>query len=352
MSTNKYHLASRAWIVLVILFAAPVQANGWKTSSLTVNGVERWYRIYAPQDLPRNAPLLLSLHGGGGNMYTIDRGPTHGWVRQAEQHKFLLVVPNASNKEGNARGNRQNWNDLRSNAESQSEADDVGFLHTLLDHVEGEYATDARRVYVTGVSNGGLMTYRLLIEIPDRFGAAASFVANIPVDPARLRPPEAPVPLLIWSGSDDRLMKYEGGQIPGGRGMMRSAPQNVAWWVAANRTTTGEARTETLPDTSNDGCRVERTLYPARPDGAPVLFYLAKGGGHQMPSQTETTSEGGPLFRMLVGRVCRDVDGPEIAWEFMRRFKSHEKSTTLASPTRRSTRTPGDEAARSRLALR
>ena len=50
-----------------------------------------------------------------------------------------------------------------------------------------------------------------------------------------------------------------------------------------------------------------------------MVYYLAKGGGHTMPSRTETTSEGGPFYRRLVGRVCHDVDGPEIAWDFMSR---------------------------------
>ena len=319
-----YRLARCVWIVMAILFAAFAHASGWKESSITVNKVERWYRVYVPDGLPRTAPLLLSLHGGGGNMHTIDKGAAHGWVRLAERHKFLLVVPNASNAAGDTHGSKQNWNDLRSSADSRSDADDVGFLNALLDSVEAEYATDARRVYVTGVSNGGLMTYRLLVDAPDRFAAAAAFIANMPVDATRLHQPSQPVPLLIWSGTEDRLMKYEGGEIPGGRGMMRSTPDTVAWWVMANKTDSAQAHSEMLPDISDDGCRVRRTHYPPRSNGAPVLFYLAEGGGHQMPSQSENASEGGTFFRALVGRVCKDVDGADIAWEFMSRFKSRE----------------------------
>jgi polyhydroxybutyrate depolymerase len=341
MIAFRHYLACSAWIPLAILFTSPATAGGWREASITVDGIERWYRVYLPDALPRKSPLLLSLHGGGGDMHTIDNGPTHGWVRQANKHKFLMVVPNASNKSGDTRGNRQNWNDLRSSADSQSDADDVGFINALLDRVEADYETSASSVYVTGVSNGGLMTYRLLIEAPSRFAAAAVFVANIPVDPTRLRPSAHPVPLLIWSGSDDRLMKYEGGEIPGKRGMMRSTPDNVAWWVMANRADGAEIQSEMLPDISNDGCRVRRTFYPALSNGAPVLFYLAEGGGHQMPSQTEKDSEGGPFFRMLVGRVCRDVDGADIAWEFMRHFKSRE----VASTTWRSSGTPAGKPA-------
>jgi len=320
MSSVRFRLTSCICTVLVVLFTPLAHAQGWKESSIAVNGVERWYRVYVPDALPRHAPLLLSLHGGTGNMHTIDKGPTHGWVRLADQKKFLLVVPNGTNGDtGNTHGKRQTWNDLRSNpAEGQSKSDDVGFVRALLDRMEAEYATDHNRVYVTGVSNGGMMTYRLLVEMPERFAAAAAFVANIPVESSMLRQPARAVPIMIWSGTADKFMKYQGGEIPGGRGKVRSVPESVAWWVQANRADDGRTQTEVLPDVDpRDGCRVTRTLYPALGDGAPVLFYLAKEGGHQMPTQTETTTEGGPVFNMLVGRTCRDVDGADIAWEFM-----------------------------------
>lgn len=305
---------------LVFLCSPTARAQGWQESSITVNGVERWYRVYVPDGLPRHAPLLLSLHGGGGSMHSIDRSATHGWVQLADQRKFLLVVPNGTHgSSGDAHGRRQNWNDLCSNSgESQSRADDVGFVRALLDRIEADHASDPRRVYVTGNSNGGLMTYRLLLELPERFAAAAAFIANLPVESTRLRPPARPVPLMIWSGTEDRLMKFNGGEIPGGRGRMRSALETVAWWVQANRADSSMPRTVALPDVDpNDGCRIQGARYPALADGAPVLFYRAEGGGHTMPTRSETSSEGGPIYKLLVGPTCRDVEGAEIAWEFM-----------------------------------
>ncbi len=305
--------------ISLLLAAATAHAGAWRESSIHVDGVKRWYRVYVPDALPRNAPLLLSLHGGTGSMYTIDKGPTHGWVQLADRHRFLLLVPNGTNDDtGNARGTRQNWNDVRIAGESQASADDVGFLRALLERIETEYATDRHRLYVTGNSNGGLMTYRLMMEMPERIAAAAAFIANLPVESRIVRSPAPPVPLLIWSGTEDRLMKYAGGEIPGLRGLMRSTPENVAWWVNANRADAGNADVAVLSDADpGDGCRVEKTDYPPMAGGAPVVHYLARGGGHTMPSRTATTSEGGPFYRRLVGRVCHDVDGPDVAWEFM-----------------------------------
>jgi poly(3-hydroxybutyrate) depolymerase len=103
----------------------------------------------------------------------------------------------------------------------------------------------------------------------------------------------------------------------------------VNWWIRANKADASNAKTEALPDVvPDDGCSISRTLYPALAGGAPVLFYLAKGGGHTMPSQTETSSEGGPLYKILVGRTCRDVDGPSIAWEFMSGYSTNSHQLT------------------------
>lgn len=204
----------------------------------------------------------------------------------ADRHHFLLLVPNGTNDDtGNARGIRQNWNDVRIAEESQASDDDVGFLRALLDRIETEYATDRRRLYVTGNSNGGLMTYRLMMEMPERIAAAAAFIANLPVKSHVLRAPVPPVPLLVWSGSEDQLMKYAGGEIPGLRGLMRSTPESVNWWVRANRADPGNARVEVMPDTApGDGCRIEKTDYPPLAGGAPWFTTMPKAAGTPCPA--------------------------------------------------------------------
>lgn len=323
-------------VLLAWVASVPVQAGQWKEESLAVGGVERWYRLYTPEGLPPRAPLVLSLHGGTGSMYTIDKGPTHGWVRLADQHGFALLVPNGSNmKTGDTRGRQQFWNDVRADpSESQTQADDLAFMAALLDKVVAQVGADAQRVYVTGNSNGGLMTYRLLMEMPQRFAAAAAFIAHLPVDSTRVHEPRQPVPLLLWSGTEDKLMKYQGGEIPPHKGLMRSAQDNLAWWLRANRVQTEGVQARLLPDLDpHDGCRVWHKLYSAAPGahGAPVSFYLGQGGGHAMPSQHDYGSEGGVFYKALVGKTCKDVDGADVAWEFMQGFRRQAGGLSAAS---------------------
>jgi len=95
-----------------------------------------------------------------------------------------------------------------------SESDDVGFVLAILDLVAESVRFDPDRVFVTGASNGGMMTFRLALEANDRFTAAAAVIANLP-DPSECRPLVDPIPMLIMNGTDDPLMPYEGGYVAG-----------------------------------------------------------------------------------------------------------------------------------------
>ncbi|WP_439578563.1 prolyl oligopeptidase family serine peptidase [Elioraea sp.] len=109
------------------------------------------------------------------------------------------------------RGDDHAWNDLRPAGINRTAADDVAFSTALADAAVVEFATDPLRVYVTGVSNGGMIVDRLLIEAPGRF-AAATFVAAVPAS-APLEVPAVPKPLLIVNGTRDPLARWEGGPI-------------------------------------------------------------------------------------------------------------------------------------------
>ena len=242
------------------------------------------------------------------------------WFRIAEDEGVVLVVPNGVDpKTGDTYGDDQVWNDLRpSEAEGQSQVDDVGFILALLDKIMMEMSIDQDRIFVTGASNGGMMTYRLLIEAPERFSAGAAFIANLPVLDAPLPVPPHPVPILIGNGTEDLLMPYDGGLVVKERGKVISTEETVAWWVAANQADQEGAVSRILPDINKeDGCRIHETIYPAGQDGALVRFYRMEGGGHTLPGIVS----GGWLKRAIIGLlgpVCQDADGVLLVWDFFR----------------------------------
>lgn len=295
--------------------------GGWQESSLEVGGSTRWYMIYTPEPLAADLPMVLLLHGGTGSMRSVlhpNAGGTKEWLVLAEQEGFILLVPNGTNPEtGDTFGDDQNWNDHRSDsAAGQTTADDVGFILALLEQITAWYPVDQERVYVTGGSNGGLMTYRLLIEAPGHFAAGAAFIANLP-EPAQSLPVLGkPTPLMISNGTEDPLMPWAGGSVGKDRGIVISAEETAAWWAIANRVNPDQKTTELLPDVDpEDNCRIQKDYYPAGPDGAPLLFYTVQGGGHAMPSGKQPLPDNF-LLRWVIGPECRDAEGVTLAWEF------------------------------------
>jgi polyhydroxybutyrate depolymerase len=328
----------RIVLLLIALFPAPVvhaaSAPHGKAQelSLDVAGKTRWTTVYQPPGYQAGAPVVLLLHGGGQSMrkmFSDKAGGMRQWLHIADREKFLLLIPNATNgKTGDPRGDRQNWNDLReAGATGKATADDVGFLLRLLDWAQEQYRHDPARVFVTGASNGGMMTFRLLIEQPQRFTAAAAYIASLP-ETVPPRPAAGKrVPLMLFNGTRDPLVQWQGGEIRGERGKTLAIEPMVQWWREVNGVSRAPAVTDALPDRDpDDGCRIHRTEWNAETAGAaPVLFYRAEGGGHALPS-IDHPLRMGPLLRQLIGPVCRDVEGAELAWEFFRRYANPRSS--------------------------
>jgi len=299
--------------------------GSWTEGSLRIGNLDRWFLVYRPTGLKDGAPTVLLLHGGTQSMRKVfaeKAGGTRAWPALADREGFLLVVPNGTNTDnGDTRGDRQNWNDLRADGGAAPAADDRAFLLRLLDHTGASHRTDSRRTYVTGASNGGMMTYRLLIEAPERFAAGAAFIASLPAPPAKTAVPRLATPLLIANGTADPLVKWEGGQTRGKGERMMSAAEVRDWWVRANRAATA-GKEEVLPDTdADDGCRIFRTTFPAGgPGSAPVVFLRMEGAGHALPSRSHALPDG-LLIRRLIGPLCRDAEGAELAWQFLSGFR-------------------------------
>ena len=115
-------------------------------------------------------------------------------------------------------------------------------------------------------------------------------------------------------------MLWDGGEVGKDRGWVMSAEETVLWWVGANQADPTRLISTALPDLNlEDGCRVREDYYPAGEGGSPVLFYALVGGGHTMPSLTQP----GLFLKLaerIVGPVCQEVEGVDLAWDF---FSGH-----------------------------
>jgi polyhydroxybutyrate depolymerase len=268
---------------------------------------------------------------------------TNRWKTLSDTNGFLLLIPNAVNLEtGDTYGDDQNWSDVRIlNGTGLNTYDDVGFISQLVQlyiQRDTNYNVDPQRIFVTGGSNGGLMTYTLLLYAPELFTAGAAFIANLPVNTSTtsttvtesfLPYPNQTTPIMIMNGNKDRLMKWDGGNVPSQvGGTVRSAHATRDFWINANMASTTNVIYTTLPNHNwFDRCRIRSEYYlpdiNRNPLAAPVQFFEMDGGGHNIPSRRGFFSIGMNLYNILIGGPsCHDVNGADIAYEF---FISHSK---------------------------
>jgi polyhydroxybutyrate depolymerase len=287
---------------------------------ITVNGVEREYYFYKPaKSFPGSRPLLFVLHGGTGSAdQMLYKSKSGELTRLAEKEGFLVVYPNGTPDEPGSK--KHHWNDGRDLTRWRSfniKSDDLLFFEAMIDLLIRREGADPKRVYAVGISNGGMMSLRLALDLPSRFAAVCSIAANLPVN-LKDRQVSTPVSILIMNGTDDKLMPYKGGYIIGQKdmGQVISAPETVLFWAKANGCQQ-EPATTLLPDVQpDDGTKVTRFNYPNCLKGTEVVFYSMEKGGHTWPNGEQYLPE------RVIGKVSRDLDANQTLWDF---FKTKSK---------------------------
>lgn len=280
-------------------------------------GEERFFDYYVPEGLAPGAALVIVYHGGRTNAQFIyaDDSAHAEWLKIADEERLLVVYPNGTEADtGAPQGDSLSWNDCRTGGDNLSEADDVGFSLALLDWAQAAFGTDPARVFLTGASNGGMMSMRMAIEQPECVAGFASFIANQP-EPSECAPPADPVPALLLQATADSLMPFEGGCIPGmGRGCVLSAEATRALWINANGLPPERFETLDYPDLDpRDGSTISGRAWRDDAARVRVMTLTVEGGGHQMPSIDHRR---GLAFDATLGPQNGDVESARLAWGF------------------------------------
>jgi polyhydroxybutyrate depolymerase len=308
-----------SFILLILLggcmYKIPKNPHTFARTILS-NGIERTYRIHIPSTLPENISpaLVFVLHGGGGTGEGMERTLTLGGFNTlADQYNFIVVYPD---------GIEKNWNDGRKNVSDpahQQNIDDVGFFTRLIENFTDEFHIDPHRIFVTGISNGAMMSYRLAFELPEKIAAIAPVAGAIPADLLQYNVSNVPVSVCVISGINDPLVPWEGGQVgfprkP--RGTVISVPDSVLFWVIHDNCS-AQPNSTLLPDTDpSDRTWVQRDIYSRGTNATEVILYTIYNGGHTWPDGYQY------LPKVLVGRTSYDINANSVIWEF---FSSHPK---------------------------
>ena len=307
----KHPRSSRLLITLgtvALVVPGPLQAQSPPAErpqrTIDVAGARRTYLLHRPPSpaATRPLPLLFVFHGAGGDAAGI---ASHtGLTEAAGARGYAVVYPE---------GMGRRWNDGRGTG---SAADDVGFVRALLDSLRAELPADPRRIYATGISNGAALSFRLACELPGTFAAIAPVAGALPAALEERCAAGTPVSVVMFQGTRDPLMPYDGGDLSFRRGSVLPAPRAAALFARLNGCAAEPLRTAEA-DTVADGTRVRRTTWGECRDGRSVVLFIIEGGGHTWP--------GGPRVGRAVGRVTRDLDATRAMLDF---FDHHPQPET------------------------
>jgi polyhydroxybutyrate depolymerase len=297
-------------VALALLLAAGSAAAEPKQSSetLTVGALKRSFDVYDP-GREKNPALVIVLHGGGGN--AANAAQMTGFSALADKEGFVVAYPNGS---GRMAPRLLTWNAGHCCAYAMEERiDDVAFISALIDHMIATRHVDPKRVYVTGMSNGGMMSHRLAIELSTKVAAIAPVVGALFGDE---KPPAAPVPAMIIVGAEDATVRPAGGplsppalagQVPRQSADRPILPAKAAaeFWAKANGCTG--------PKTVQEK-EMEVTAYARCREGAEVQFISVARQGHAWP--------GGRKGREEAATPNPNVNATAMIWDF---FKRHHR---------------------------
>jgi polyhydroxybutyrate depolymerase len=272
---------------------------GLLTRHIDVGGVSRSYVLHVPDTLRPGAatPLVLVFHGGGSRGAAMQRFTRFDTL--ADSHGFIVAYPD---------GIKSHWNDTR----GLSPADDVEFVRTLIAQLTRSHHVDQKRIYATGISNGGFFSVRLACDLTGEIAAVAVVAATMPETLMPACKPAAPISIMFIHGTQDPLVKIDGGVVARRNGRSVSLREAVDFWRRVNHASELPSRTE-LPDRQTDGTHVRRELYRNADDDVEVVVYTIDGGGHTWPGGAQY------LPVSLVGRTSANLDATETIWAFFSR---------------------------------
>ena len=282
----------------VASLAVQAQASVSTTHTLTSGGLVREYRLYVPPSYRPGhpAPLLFNLHGYTSNAQEEEFYSDFRAI--ADTAGFLLVHPNGTLDGG---GNRY-WNTF--SVPGSGGPDDAAFLSNLLTALSQQYSIDPGRVYSTGFSNGGFMSYELACRLSNRVAAVASVAGSLATTRAAACAPAHPTPVLEIHGTADGTVPYAG------TALFVAVPGTLSYWVQVNGDNPTPSTTAVPDLDATDGCTAEHLVWSGGRNGATVAHFRIVGGGHTWPGSAYT-----------IGVTNHDLNASVEIWRFLRGYR-------------------------------
>lgn len=267
------------------------------TATIQYDGLERSYILYVPaiyEAIGPEVPLVLNFHGYTS---TANEQMFYGDFRGiADTANFLVVHPMGTEDNTGTTHWNVGW--------GASTVDDIGFTNALLDTLLANYHINADRIYSTGMSNGGFMSYELACELSERIAAIASVTGTMNAGRFGSCNPGHPMPVMEIHGTSDATVPYNGAN------WIEGTEEVVAFWADFNNLSPEPTITD-VPNTNiNDGSTVERWVYSdENATGIEVELFKIFDGGHTWP---------GTIFGFPGTNY--DINASQEIWRFFSKY--------------------------------
>ncbi len=254
-------------------WAQPMQADAEEI--LLFQGVERRYVLHRPTGRDGPVPVVVALHGLGQSVAELRRSWTMDAV--ADREGFAVLYPVALT---------DHWSYTAARAvplpDGNGTVDDTSFILGLVDRLAGDRAIDPARVYVAGVSNGGLMAWTLACQAADRIAGVAPIITGMVEQQAEGCRPARLVPLLAIAGTEDWTQAYDGAMGPNYR--LMSVPETLEFWRKRRGCTGLNFTVAPRRQGVRDPTRAVLVSWTSCADPSPQRFWRIEGGGHFLAS--------------------------------------------------------------------
>jgi polyhydroxybutyrate depolymerase len=278
--------------------------------SLRFDGRTRTYLIHVPPqyDDSKSFPLVIALHGGGGNSQNMMEKT--GFNNVSDEKGFIVVYPDGV---GRFKNRLLTWNAGHCCGYAlDNNIDDVGFIRALIEKIQNNFNIDSKRIYVTGHSNGGMMTYRLGAELSDIIAAIAPVAGTIGGRENEnstliiIPEPIHPVSVIALHGLLDESVPYNGGHGNNTRNdrIDLSVNESISFWVEHNECNINPDRN--VSDSGN----IVIDYYLNGENKSDVAIVTVMNGGHAWFGSDKDLTEN------------QEINATEVIWEF---FESHPK---------------------------
>ena len=270
---------------------------GSSRNAIWIQNRKRTYIVHIPgnYNAEMKVPLLVVLHGGLGT------ARTGAWdsrmSSQADKDGFVAVYPS---------GYLRTWNAGECcGLARRKDIDDVAFIRTLIEKLKSELSIDPDRVYVTGISNGGMMAYRLGRELSDQIAAIAPIEACMYSTPVK---GNDAVSVVAFHGTGDHVVPYDGGtgHMMGYHLRATAVAENIRYWRDWDNCNKESTRSEIQG--------VQKEVFAGGRNGTEVCLYTLPKAGHAWP--------GGKRAVFIGSSPSRKLSATEAMCEF---FWAHPK---------------------------